>query len=161
VKPRTFTRVAAYGICFRDDEVLLARALGSRHESAHWTLPGGGVEHGEDPYDAVVREVEEETGFRVAVERMVGVGTRLRHDSWGRPGGTDVHHVGIYYTVRIIGGSLRHEVGGSTDFAAWVPLAEVPNLRRAVLLETGLRLAAQAPADGHVPPIPVDGLLHY
>src|SRR4051794_34296560 len=36
-------RVAAYAVCIEDDRVLLAR-----HVSGNWTLPGGGVEHGED-----------------------------------------------------------------------------------------------------------------
>lgn len=38
----------------------------------NWTLPGGRVESGESPVDALVREVEEETGFRVAVSELIG-----------------------------------------------------------------------------------------
>jgi 8-oxo-dGTP diphosphatase len=38
-----------------------------------WCQPGGGMESGETPWDGVVREAREETGFDVAVERLVGV----------------------------------------------------------------------------------------
>ena len=33
-------------------------------EKRKWDLPGGGIEHGEDPHRAIVREIEEEMGFR-------------------------------------------------------------------------------------------------
>ena len=61
-------RIAAYGLC-RDDEgrVLLVRASERSANAGRWFLPGGGVEHGEHPADAVVREFAEETGLRVAV----------------------------------------------------------------------------------------------
>lgn len=50
-------RLAAYAGCDEDGRVLLAH-----HASRNWTLPGGRVEHAEDPFDAVIREVAEETG---------------------------------------------------------------------------------------------------
>ncbi|WP_307845941.1 NUDIX domain-containing protein [Saccharomonospora sp. NB11] len=50
-------RLAAYAVCVKNGRVLLAR-----HASGTWSLPGGGVEHAEDPFHAVIREVAEETG---------------------------------------------------------------------------------------------------
>jgi 8-oxo-dGTP diphosphatase len=38
-----------------------------------WCQPGGGMESGETPWDGVIREVREETGFEVSVERLIGV----------------------------------------------------------------------------------------
>ncbi len=38
-----------------------------------WNLPGGGVESGEAPWGAVVREVYEETRLRVGIERLAGI----------------------------------------------------------------------------------------
>lgn len=43
-----------------------------RRDIPIWTLPGGGIEQGEDPETAVIREVEEETGYKVRVSRKVG-----------------------------------------------------------------------------------------
>jgi ADP-ribose pyrophosphatase YjhB (NUDIX family) len=43
------------------------------------------VEHGEDPYDAVVREVAEETGYQVLVEQPLGVDSRPQRVGWEGP----------------------------------------------------------------------------
>ncbi|TDD42652.1 NUDIX domain-containing protein, partial [Kribbella antibiotica] len=56
-------RLAAYGVCFVDGRVLLARYVSPGGEGTWWTLPGGKVEHGEDPFAAVTRELMEETGL--------------------------------------------------------------------------------------------------
>jgi 8-oxo-dGTP diphosphatase len=47
--------------------------LGLRWDADFWGQPGGGVEPGEPPWDAVVREVHEETGIMAYVERLAGV----------------------------------------------------------------------------------------
>ncbi|GAA1401446.1 NUDIX domain-containing protein [Catellatospora coxensis] len=153
-------RLAAYGVILREDRMLLARYVSPDGSQRHWTLPGGKVEHAEDPYDAVVREVAEETGYRVAVERLLGVDSRARHVDWV-PGGAELHSVGVFYRARIIGGRMRHEVDGSTDLAEWVPVAQIPELERAVIIDVALRLERAQPADGHVPPVPVGGLLRH
>ncbi|NED97814.1 NUDIX hydrolase [Phytoactinopolyspora alkaliphila] len=151
-------RVAAYAVCISDGQVLLARYVSPDRAEKYWTLPGGGVDHDEDPYRAVVREVAEETGYDARIEQLLGVDSRSRRVT--RDGTeTDMHLVGIYYRARVIGGELTHEIDGSTDLAAWVPLSEVKTLERAALVDTGLALVSTQPLDGHVPPTAVDGLV--
>jgi 8-oxo-dGTP diphosphatase len=63
-------RVGAFATVLKDSgEVLVCH----RRDLDLWEMPGGGVEDGETPWEAVVREVAEETGLRVAVERLAGV----------------------------------------------------------------------------------------
>jgi 8-oxo-dGTP diphosphatase len=150
-------RLAAYAVCVEDGRVLLAH-----HVSRTWTLPGGRVEHGEDPFDAVVREVAEETGCDAVVERLLGVDSRvIPAAERAVPGGPDHQNVGIFYRVRITGGRLRPEPNGDTIESAWTPLPAVTGLRRSSLVDIGLALARTTPATGHVTPVPVGGLIQH
>jgi 8-oxo-dGTP diphosphatase len=139
-------RVAAYAICVADAELLMARFVG--YGNRLWTLPGGGLEHGEDPYDAVIREVAEETGMVVRVDRLLGVDSAVRHQD-----DVDHHAVRIFYAATVIGGALRHEVGGSTDEARWMSLDRFEEAvpERGDLVDAGLALWRAAPPSGHLP----------
>ena len=75
-------------------EVLLVR----RTSPTGWELPGGNVEPGEDPQTAAVREVKEETGIDVMVQRLLGIFVRT---------GFRPHRSPVYVCVPI-GGALRH-----------------------------------------------------
>jgi 8-oxo-dGTP diphosphatase len=144
---RRVTRVAAYALCVDGDAILLTRIAPGATASSDgmWTLPGGGIDFGEDPRDGAIRELEEETGLLGEVVRLAGV------DSWagnfvmpddGVP--TDFHAVRIIYHVRIVGGELRDEIGGSSDACAWVPAADLGSLPLVDLAWTGARLAGLA-----------------
>ena len=135
---RRHQRVAAYAVCRRDDTVLLARWTGPR--GPEWTLPGGGIDHGEDPADAAVREVREETGYTARLDRLLAVysfQTVIRDAA--EP--IDHHGIQIVYAGTVVGGELVYEVDGSTDMAAWVPLDEVSGLTRVGLVDVGLAAA--------------------
>ena len=142
-------RVAAYAVCVRDGQILLARSPAA-DGTPEWVLPGGGMEHGEDPYDTVRRELMEETGYRIEVTGLLGIDSRrhrfARENLLTRV--TDHHSVRIVYSGEVVGGELRNEVNGSTDLAAWQDLDAVPALRRVGLIDTALRLWRERPAAG-------------
>jgi 8-oxo-dGTP diphosphatase len=135
------TRIAAYALTVDEaDRILLARLTYPELKAGWWTLPGGGIDFGELPTEAVLRELAEETGLTGAVESLAGV------ESWVRrgptPGGTgdDFQAVQIIYRVRVTGGSLTNEVDGSTDEAAWFTRPEVAEIQVVELVEAGLRI---------------------
>src|SRR5689334_20001167 len=105
-------RIAAYAICRRDDSILLARFVSPDGKLRHWTLPGGRVEELEDPYDAVVREMREETGYEARADDLLGVDSRTIVMDYSDPPGRLLHAIGVFYSVTITGGSLRHETDG-------------------------------------------------
>ncbi|MBE8469765.1 NUDIX hydrolase [Streptomyces justiciae] len=142
-------RVAAYAVCVRDEQILLARWIGDDGRP-EWTLPGGGMEHGEDPYDTVLREVMEETGYTVEITGLLGVDSVRFTPERRRGRSIDRQGLRLVYEGRVTGGELRPEVGGSTDMAAWHPLAEVPALNRVGLVDVGLALWRERPVTGRV-----------
>jgi ADP-ribose pyrophosphatase YjhB (NUDIX family) len=121
-------RVAAYAVIVRNERILLSRLAERISPQELWTLPGGGLDHGEDPRDAVVREIKEETGLDAVVGEQARVysshlpqarrdgrrsdyhALRIVYDAWVSPNAPDPHVL---------------EVDGSTADAAWHPLADV------------------------------------
>jgi ADP-ribose pyrophosphatase YjhB (NUDIX family) len=129
--PRRETRVSAYAVCVDDAGRLLLCRIAPGYtiaDDGKWTLPGGGIEHGEDPRDAAIRELAEETGLRGEIGELLVV------DSWARRfherdgSETDYHGIRICYRCRIVGGELRPELDGSTDAAAWFTPDELRTL---------------------------------
>jgi ADP-ribose pyrophosphatase YjhB (NUDIX family) len=140
-------RVAAYAVIIEDGRLLLSRLVNSNRQL--WILPGGGIDHGEDPYDAVIREVFEETGYRAEVDRLLGI-----HNFRGpmRRDGVEVdcHRVRVMYEAHVVGGELTFETDGSTDQAAWIPLDEVPELDHVESVDYALGLLRALPQDGRI-----------
>jgi 8-oxo-dGTP diphosphatase len=135
-------RVAAYAVIVDEhDRILLAHWNEGRR--AAWTMPGGGLEDGEDPERAARREVREETGYRVAIEALLGIHSRVIPPGRRLTEGAVVplHTLRIVYRARITGGHLRHEKNGSTDRAEWFPLGEVRGLQRVKLVDIALDMA--------------------
>lgn len=129
-------RVAAYAVIIRSgperlggtEEILLSRLSEELTKNELWTLPGGGVEHGEDPRAAAVREVHEETGLVAEVGETARVYSFHQERAWRRGRRVDAHSVRIVYDGWVAKDSPEPhtlEVDGSTAEARWMPLAEV------------------------------------
>jgi ADP-ribose pyrophosphatase YjhB (NUDIX family) len=133
------TRVAAYALC-RDEagRILLCRIAPSILPGEVWTLPGGGLDFGEPPDVAVLRELAEESGYRGEIIALADVSDRLFVD----PGdGGRMHAIRIVYRVRITGGELRDEPDGSTDTCGWFTPEEAQRLHLGALARRSLALA--------------------
>ena len=125
---RKVQRVAAYAVVIRDDRILLSRLAKRLTSKELWTLPGGGLEHGEDPRDAVVREVHEETGLDVQIGETAHVYSSHQTNTWRQGRRADAHALRIVYDGWVPVDSPEPrvvEVDGSTMDAAWLPVAGV------------------------------------
>jgi len=129
-QPFRLQRVAAYAVVTRCSdgrgEVLLTRLSASAAHPGRWTLPGGGVDHGERPAVALAREVEEECGLACEVGELIGV--HDTHFSGTAPSGRieDYHGVHLLFRASVADGDPRVvEVDGTTDSVAWVATADI------------------------------------
>jgi 8-oxo-dGTP diphosphatase len=115
---RQVRRIGAYGLCRSPDgSVLLARASVRADYPGLWQVPGGGLDQGEHPDEAVAREFLEETGLTVSVS---GVRAAVS-DVIPLPDlDVSLHTDRLIYDVRVVAGRLRHEVSGTTDTVAWI-----------------------------------------
>lgn len=137
-------RVGAYALIVDDERrVLLSRWIEGTRPT--WTLPGGGMDPGEHPEATVRREVHEETGYDVAVERLLGVDSSVVPARKRLTGEGPLQLLRIVYTARITGGTLTHEIDGSSDMADWFPLDRVRGLERVASVDHGLRMAGLLP----------------
>ena len=135
--PRTY--IGAYALCVGEGRMLLARLSPEVRDGGKWTLPGGGLNWGEDPAEGVLRELEEETGLKGTVMGVAGVYSRAYPRSAERPRDS-FQHLGIVFWVEAHEAEVRHEVGGSTDFCAWVPLEEVAGMPLVPLAEYAVEI---------------------
>ncbi|HEY1179695.1 MAG TPA: NUDIX domain-containing protein [Phytomonospora sp.] len=116
------SRVSAYAVAVDERErILLARlsAESAVFEPGLWHLPGGGVDPGEQPVEALARELREETGLELRGARLLDarayLSTRL---------GVTWHLVALFYAVDLSPGEPRvTEVDGSTASVEWRPMA--------------------------------------
>ena len=131
------TRVAAYGIIKQDDKILLCRISDAvPHSVGKWTLPGGGIEFGESPEQAMTREVFEETGLRAAPREVAGIDSLVVKNEEGMR-----HGIRIIYHADHEPGKLVFEANGSTDRCEWFSQQESRSLPVVALAKVGLDLA--------------------
>lgn len=121
------TRLAAY-VLLTDEQrrVLLTWFRGDELNPPCWTLPGGGIEFDEPLRDAAIRETYEETGYHVSVQRILA-------DSYETaPATADTRPFRaqrfLYAGTIIVGKLGTTETDGSTEFACWMPISELPAL---------------------------------
>ena len=148
--PVKVQRPAAYAVLVDEagSRMLLTRLAGRTSARGRtWTLPGGGIDHGEHPLQALERELHEETGLPYTAGELIDIGSR--HFVGRAPSGRleDFQGLRLVYagSVPVDIPPRVVEVDGSTDEAAWIPLAEidrlntVPAVRESLAIWTGRR----------------------
>jgi ADP-ribose pyrophosphatase YjhB (NUDIX family) len=102
--PARLRRVGVDAVVFDDRGRIL---LQCRADFRTWGLPGGSMEVGETFEQAATREVKEESGYDVVVERLVGIYSDPDDTTVTYPDGNVVHYVSVVLACRLIGGQKR------------------------------------------------------
>lgn len=108
-------------VLFNEDVLLVRR--GNEPSKGKWGLPGGVVEIGEKVEDAVVREVEEETGISIQPVKLLDIFDSIVWDDAGR---VQYHYVLCEYLCKVLAGEI-HASSDVSD-AKWVPLKDLESL---------------------------------
>ncbi|MEU1220219.1 NUDIX hydrolase [Streptomyces microflavus] len=117
------SRVSAYAIAVEDERLLLTRLSDASPVFAPglWHMPGGGIDPGEQPVEALSRELREETGRELADARLLDARTctvRRNGVSWSL--------TALFYAVALKDGASEvTEIDGSTDAVMWIPLTDL------------------------------------
>ncbi len=149
-EPQRRQRIGAYALV-RSPRGLLGTINSRLSGSAgSWSLPGGGIDPGETPAEATLREVYEETGQHICLSRLL----TLDSEHWIGRSLTgeleDFHALRIFYLAECDHPDepVVHDEGGSTERAGWIPAQRWPQLRwtagsRQILAQFSHLLAAE------------------
>lgn len=119
-------RPSAYGIVIYKSNLLVLK------QRSGYDLPGGGIDYGEMPDKAAIREVKEESGIDVTNPKLIGVAStffKFAHTS-----GESIQSIMLYYVCDHTGGDIssegfdEHEKGYAHG-AEWWPLAKLDDLK--------------------------------
>ena len=114
--------------------------LGQRSDNGQWSVIAGMMDPGEQPADALIREVEEETGVQVTIERVAGVA--LHEVTYVN--GDRCHMVNTWFRCRATGGEAR--VNDSESIAVgWFAPDALPEMNPFALIRVRTSLPENAP----------------
>jgi 8-oxo-dGTP diphosphatase len=105
-------KIGAFAI-IQDNEgrILISR----RPDNGYYNLPGGGIESHESPQVGLLREVKEETGLEVKINRLIGVYSK-----------THVHEIVFSFEAKVIGGTLQ--LTNEADKHLWLAPEELDSI---------------------------------
>jgi 8-oxo-dGTP diphosphatase len=117
-------RPAAFGIAMRDGKLATVRVM-RRGEQPYFDLPGGGIDPGETPQAAAVREFGEETGLIVRSGPVLGLANQYMVKSDGQP----ANNLSALMAVELAGEDAALKVEDDHELVWLDPLEAITRLR--------------------------------
>lgn len=114
-QPGPALRFVAAALIIRDGQVLIGQRRPDQIMALKWEFPGGKIEPGETPQQALARELHEELGIRAVVGPAI---TRIRHN-YRHGGAVDLQ----FFAVREFTGEIQNHIFNEVR---WVQLGELP-----------------------------------
>lgn len=115
-RPGPALRFVAAALIVRDSEILIGQRRADQAMALLWEFPGGKIEPGETPQQALVRELSEELGIQAEIGPAV---TRIRHN-YRHGGAVDLQ----FFSVRAFRGEIANQI---YEQVRWVRLQDLPS----------------------------------
>jgi 8-oxo-dGTP diphosphatase len=109
-------RFVAAALIVRSGEVLIGQRRADQPMALQWEFPGGKIEAGESPVEALARELDEELGIRASIGPAV---TRIRHN-YRHGGAVDLQ----FFAVHEFTGEINNQIYAQVR---WVRLEDLPS----------------------------------
>jgi len=109
-------RFVAAALIVRGGEVLICQRRADQPMALQWEFPGGKIEAGESPEQALARELDEELGIKATIGARV---THIRHN-YRHGGAVDL----VFFAVNEFSGELENRI---FQQFRWVRLEDLPN----------------------------------
>lgn len=125
-----YTHLGVYGILMEDGKVLLIKKSRGPHKGK-WDLPGGTIEFGEDPYETLIREFDEETGLTEIHGVIKTAASYTMIYPYQENEFEELHHIGIIYSVKLLDNKyiLKTDGDGQDSLgAAWIEIEDLQSL---------------------------------
>lgn len=125
-----------------EKKILLARRNEPELKHAHnkWEFVGGGIEFGEDPEAAIIREVKEEAGVDVEIVRLL---PKVLSHVWNFEDGIKQQILLLHYECKIVGGQLTPGLDQEIAELKYFSLEEIKQLDTLPLIYEGVLLLEQ------------------
>jgi len=109
-------RMVAAAFILREDTVLICQRRANQAMALKWEFPGGKIEPGESPSQALARELDEELGIHAEIGAPI---VRVRH-AYRNGGAVDLQ----FFAVHSFEGEIENRIFNDVR---WVPLADLPS----------------------------------
>ena len=139
-------RAAAYVVLIdANQQILLTQFSKAGHpKSGYWTLPGGGMEWGEQAHDTALRELSEETGLSADIGPLLGTQAEWFDETTSDHGERGLALRLIYFAENPTGPlKTNFSDDDTTIAAAWIPISTVPQLNKVEVVDFGLSLISK------------------
>lgn len=114
-QPGPALRFVAAALIFREGQLLIGQRRPDQVMALKWEFPGGKIEPGESPQQALARELHEELGIRAVIGSPI---TRIRHN-YRHGGAVDLQ----FFAVREFTGDIQNHIFNEVR---WVKLSDLP-----------------------------------
>ena len=122
---RKHTHIGSYGIITNNKQIILIKKARGGYTGL-LDLPGGGIEHAENPEETLKREIMEEVGITINNHKLLtilsnNITWNIRDNYY-----EDLHHIGIIYLIKAIDENIKTEPDGiDSNGANWYQINDI------------------------------------